>query len=118
MSLQPTEQTTQHTPPPWHLDRRFDGAAILDASPDSDDGHFLLATFKDWGQMHDGEANAEFTVRAVNAHADLLAACKAALLDRHPDQTITGDVFTAICQDLVCVRLRAAIAKAEKASGT
>ena len=64
--------------------------------------HFLATCAS---ATQDNEANAEFIVRARNTHADLLAACKAAL-------RFYGD-FESVHDGGVIAQLRAAIAKAE-----
>jgi hypothetical protein len=56
------------------------------------------------------DENAEYIVRAVNSHADLVAACKLALVKlRETSQYVDGHQWAVH----LAVRLRAAIAKTE-----
>jgi hypothetical protein len=88
---------TKHTPGPWRYDP-YEGSyqsAIIGEC-------YQIATvsYDDWDH-----SNAAFIVRAVNAHDDLLAACKAAL-------SLTEN--RGNLQFMECTAtLRAAIAKAE-----
>ena len=72
-----------HTPTPWHVakialtmgDRYLTRIQAVYGNPQMDDSQ--LAPVMELGQGMNMEANAAFIVRAVNAHAALLAALRA-----------------------------------------
>ncbi len=90
---------SNHTPLPWRVD-----GVCLDCTPVSiwSGRSGALAHVYDFPDPATKNANAEFIVKAVNCHADLLAACKAVLADRENH-----------CQSGHLEMLHNAIAKAE-----
>ncbi len=94
---------TTHTPLPWEVGERIgDGSPVVTYQARD------IATVENY--YGDGEANAELIVRAVNAHDDLLAACKALMKqieDHDPAGCIEGKPYDRLAQ------ARAAIRKAE-----
>ncbi len=68
-------ETTQHTPTPWHYGDCIQ-PIILIVGPGPEQR--LIAQIYASGDGV-GRKNVEFICRAVNCHADLLAACKAVL---------------------------------------
>ena len=76
------EQTSRHTATPWSVIT----GSIYGGSPDLDevaDGYATRIAFMDRDEPDtcpvERDANAHYIVRAVNAHADLLAAAEAAV---------------------------------------
>lgn len=65
-----TQNEVKHTETPWNVDRNSDGYLWVTDS----DNNIGIARLS----RPDDEANAEFIVRAANAHNDLFAACVAA----------------------------------------
>jgi len=96
----------EHTPTPWALQKN--GPCFNLNSPDQVD-HFAILV----GMLHNNpgelQANAAHIARCVNAHDDLLAACKAAERRLVEIELNTPSVF--FTEDLA--QLRAAIAKAD-----
>lgn len=90
---------TQHTPTPWIVDERV-GVTILaqkhinaiGLSWEPEVASCHLGIGLEWDEQ---EANAEFIVRAVNAHEDLVAACQR-VLDVLQDGSIDYDDQTVI----------------------
>lgn len=80
------------TPTPWHVE--YDGPSLPIITTDRE----IIAHAKG----DNAEANARFIVRAVNSHAQLLAACEAALA------LCEGNGYSVKVQE----QLRAAIAAA------
>ena len=92
-----------HTPLPWFA---FEGECTGDPCIGCETGTIAVCE----GNEGEAEANAEFIVKAVNSHDDLLDACKevVGVLGRLPSvDPLISDAHTA------CKRARAAIAKAE-----
>ena len=96
---------TQHTPTPWTWHDLGDGKySIVHWGP--------LAYLGDAKEPGDGAANAALIVRAVNAHADLVAACKP-IIEAGEDGRIPEDaVITIQVFAHEFDALRAALAKA------
>lgn len=97
----------KHTPTPWKTEKNKDayagGTGIL---PRKHSGHYVGVMFR----SNPNEANdAEFIVRACNAHEELLEATKNAVVFLEASMVTkpTDDVSMALSH------LRAAIAKAE-----
>lgn len=108
-----TTQKAQHTPTPWKVNGK--GGYLIYVGGD------LTARRKFVAQAYDPEAqdkltnvakaNAEFIVRACNAHDDLLAACKVALFWCPECGRFGKREIGVPCER--CTPLRAAVAKAE-----
>lgn len=96
----------KHTPTPWHAGHDEDGHLVFN----SDLSAVVAGTDTDEGNYETEHANAEFIVRAVNSHADLLAACE--LVIRQHDEVGGTDNDTIYLAGLIAAR--AAIAKATK----
>lgn len=99
---------TKHTPLPWRL---YEGDDYISVGTTDPSDPLILDTIgqrsNDPDRPEDEQvANAEFIVRAVNSHDDLLAVCRA-VLDRHSYQG-TGEPWPALFE-----AARAAVAKAE-----
>ena len=103
---------TEHTPTPWgcgvagrNMQEKY---AQSRAVYQQGAANLVAGCF---GDVRGGEAvakaNSEFIVRAVNAHNDLLAACKAAI------SWVGGDDAARYGNQVVAEILRAAIAKAK-----
>lgn len=88
-----TETKVAHTPTPWHVNGLDCIASVR--------GNLTIAA-----KVYRPEVDAEFIVRAVNAHDDLLAACK--YVEQFCDDPMNREQMNTIGK-----RLRAAIAKAE-----
>jgi hypothetical protein len=102
----------QHTPGPWKVFgvRRNQYLAVIDSIPDQD-GKVIANCICHVAMTNpDAQANAEFIVRACNAHDDLLEACEQALICIEQDEHTHGRNFGAGNV------LRAAIAKAKGVS--
>lgn len=103
--------STQHTPGPWTRtpEERFkhDSSAGIKGP----NGNYLAAAldFNRTDRDEEVEANAEFIVRACNAHDELLAALEDII------ETPVGHTTADCAKDLAaCIRIaRAAIAKAK-----
>jgi hypothetical protein len=73
-------EVATHTPPPWRLSK----SALVVLAGDDDPGagfpggRVVALTLPPDYKLATRRANAAFIVRAVNAHAGLLAACEAA----------------------------------------
>jgi hypothetical protein len=111
-----TTTNATHTPGPWISQSAptISGHSRLIRSESTGDVLAFVGTFGDGVAIQ----NAEYIVRAVNSHADLLAACRAArkailLAERFipPDGSDERDAKDA-CTDAIAA-LRAAIRKAE-----
>ena len=115
---------TEHTPTPWHWIDAYSGAHIVTPSIHDDLAGIkagpeevlsLLASDEQPACLDISVADADFLLRAVNAHDALLAACKALVADcnyEHDDMCSTHRVSSAQC-DCHIGQARAAIAKAE-----
>lgn len=92
----------KHTPTPWRTVAGYGGINVIGAN---EYGVALVHQLVGLNAPQT-EANAEFIVRAVNCHDELLAACKAALgsFEKYETQFTSHPLFG---------ELRAAIAKAE-----
>lgn len=113
--------TPKHTPGPWKHPRTPQDYGIVGPEDER-----IATTYHQ--PVHAGriltvaeqDANAEFIVRACNAHDDLLAACEAAvaLFDVTPDSSLPHDLKAQCRQmfqrDPVCQQLVAVIAKARE----
>lgn len=93
---------SKHTPTPWHVVANL----VQGARKPSGDSRTVAMV----GSGAEDDANAEFIVLACNSHADLLAACEAALASEPCVCAEIADTASAgSC--LACV-LFAAVAKA------
>ncbi len=63
---------TEHTPTPWRFEPDTKTIRSVPAN-------YWLATLDSWDGAIDNNANAAFMIRAVNAHAELVAALQTAL---------------------------------------
>jgi hypothetical protein len=97
-----------HTPTPWKVFTSPDGLLVVGIGTLEGEG-VCDAGFGVW-RWNDGEgiANAHFIVRAVNSHADMLAALKAII----PLIDVAG--YTDRRDEEAIRQARAAIAKAEQ----
>ena len=100
--------TVQPTPRPWHIGN--DSPVVL---YDSQGRPITIDT----GYLPPQQrvAIAAFIVKAVNAHDELLAACKAALIEFNNDCWCTAEYAKTGDENAECAacKARAAIAKAE-----
>ncbi len=112
---------SEHTPTPWHLEKQDpcdmgtaigEPIAVIGGEATGEGVEFVLGRCCDFGPHgnEQTEANARLIHRAVNAHDDLLGACKAALTAARMDEwggagSVRYDAFQS---------LAAAIAKAEE----
>lgn len=64
----------KHTPTPWKVSEGLDDTSVTIRQ---DNGEFHRPVAEIWYNGDDPSANAAFIVRAVNSHADMLAALKA-----------------------------------------
>lgn len=89
----------RHSPLPWRVEmgETFGGAVVADSIIDANGGEVVNVWLS-------SDADAEFTVRAVNAHHELLAALK---------EFIEWGAMTSSDRDLFTARFQALIAKAE-----
>ena len=104
-------QTSKATPWPWTASNAPDGSGIPGWNIFGADGRCVCSMMDaDAATTRINPANASLIVRAVNSHADLLAACKDAL--NNLDRSLRGERggFRPL---EVSKTLRAAIAKAE-----
>lgn len=73
-------EQAKHTPGPWWVGLDEDGGLVYGVERDPDTGAESAAVVADTSREDGDEAiegaNAEVICRAVNAHADLLAACR------------------------------------------
>lgn len=111
-------QAAKHTPGPWKVFTSPDGLKLVGIGSTEGEG-ICDAGFGVW-RWNDAEgvANAELIVRAVNSHADMLAALDIAAdhikdLDGGDPTTETGWKSDELLG--VWLKARAAIAKAEAA---
>jgi hypothetical protein len=88
--------STTHTPIPWYATGKHVQSAAI-----NEDNYVCEA---EGNSEEQANANAELIVRAVNSHADLLAALKELLADKYLADPINADRMA---------KTRAAIAKAE-----
>jgi hypothetical protein len=96
------KQETQHTPTPWRFNEH---PTYADFTIWGDNGLVPVVTELGDGLTYEQDcANARMIVRAVNAHADLVAALEACLvrLDEHDPQSVPE-----------ALQARAALAKAK-----
>lgn len=110
-----TKQAT-HTPVPWHIEEDGDAlwihdalnATIADVPPS-----MVMMDGGDYELTDEDRANAEFIVRACNAHDDLLAACEQALAYFAViEKANRGKTWPAHSEKVNADIMRAAIAKA------
>jgi hypothetical protein len=104
--------TETHTPTPWLS--KEDGYEIYITSPDYDNNGYEIAIVDilglDGKQADLQRVNAEFIVRAVNAHDDLVAVLKRVIIWGSPkDQGCHTKPFSSLLVDL-----EAALAKLEQ----
>lgn len=98
----------KHSPLPWSFDGDWNRIPTIFAA----DGRTMVATVEKGTCSHDArpsperKANAELIVRAVNSHADMLAALKAIADYYDEDDILRGDLE----------QIRAAISKATGAA--
>ena len=107
--------TTQHSPTPWRLalpgDRLFPETCTVVAG---DEYHVAITSYQPYSEHEaspQDEANAAFIVRAVNNHADLLAALRD--IEQMPCLSALLDEDESECGCAHC-RARAAIAAAQE----
>lgn len=96
---------SKHTPGPWHIGG--DPSQRWVEGPDANENVICDIVPRCAVMTPEDEANAEFICRAVNCHADLLAACRLAL------ERIESDIETDKRKTVDGNALRAAIAKAQ-----
>lgn len=102
---------TAHTPTPWKVFTTPDGLKLVGIGSD-DGGGICDAGFGVWSWKDaEGIANAELIVRAVNCHADMLAALKIFLGDDDRFQVAAGGNPLAV--DRMLDGIRALVDKAE-----
>lgn len=92
---------TQHSPTPWTLDGEhiFDDILAHVATVDFSDDDEPTITGRGTLPAGTGRNNADFIVRAVNCHDDLLAACRAAfdeLASLNDNQDLIDQLDSAI----------------------
>lgn len=117
----PTPETQGHTPGPWRVERqrRRHWAILCESSLLDDERHTeIIAEINDpvgYMTAEENSANADFIVRAVNAHDDLLAAAKrlVLLMDEVDPNSDLGDEADRVFPHYEFNELRAAISKAE-----
>jgi hypothetical protein len=107
--------SAQHTPSPWRVVRNYHDRIYI-VGPRNDGKSTISDRICSVQQPRaGGGGNADFIVRACNAHEELLAALKALTDPPYPD----GFCHKGICSEEKCTRCsrharaRAAIAKAE-----
>lgn len=97
---------TEHTPVPWRVktEQKCAHGRHVHVGPNRGP---TVADVHLWC----GQADAEFIVRACNAHEDLLAACEAALKDLCAHQICTR-FYCSLCAYDTVAQVKTAIAKA------
>lgn len=129
-------ETAKHTPTPWVLEKRdrvfhggkfeWGGPLIISGDEGTEEGFIPVALVHEDGPEGWALANAEYIVRAVNAHDELVAALRGLLVShlglliehyRDGDNTYADDqelqerAESFMSRDQTCVAARAALAK-------
>lgn len=104
-----------HTPLPWRVFHSgSDGPRIMPDTGDKREDIKFIAMVNG-RDFHADAGNAEFIVRAVNAHDDLLEACKASLIEFEASHEVMllNPAMRGVKEAAIISSLRAAISKAE-----
>jgi hypothetical protein len=105
----------KNTPLPWKLHDRHGGDLITDEAGKCGVAR-MIVRIHSIEEMHPAEmrANGDLVVRAVNAHADLLAACEAVLQRINTGENPAAGCVAAPTAEIACRQmLESAIAKAK-----
>jgi hypothetical protein len=100
------DESAQHTPTPWGLDS-IDDTAIMSSTSN---GHYIASCDRGDLPQEICRANAEFIVRAVNSHAELLKLVEALLPTSYAHYGHVKDVSHG--EGLIQEKARAAISAA------
>lgn len=104
-------RNAQHTPGPWHWQGTMKHPKSNSYLTNKDNKHILFIYYSDTVL----DADAEFIVRACNAHDDMLAALEACL--EHPGLDECDIDNVDFGQEPVCETIRLARAAIAKAKG-
>lgn len=102
--------TAQHTPTPWKAElHRNGGATIRQVGDDAKNERGAIATLT-FGPRALVRADADFIVRAVNAHDDLLTALSSARawVDSMPNQALANQCRDSDWYHAACTAIRTA----------